>query len=232
MNRLGVQSLVVAGVALLVGTTASPATVIDNFEEGPFSVTASGTSQGVFQTTLSPANAVLGRREIILDSPSAAAPMSMNLSVSEGADDELLVDLANPALPGQRVRMLYHRLNNPRLNLDLIARNEDRVILRLTQAPIGGIASVFLTSRAESTGTVATAGRELPLTGPGDYVFDITALSVMRSDIDGINIEFRDLAGDLAIADMSIVPEPASAAMMAGALGMAVACVTRRRRNR
>jgi hypothetical protein len=210
-------------LAALLHNSAEAAVVIDNLEEGPFSIQWGGTP-GWTNGGLDPSNVIRGERESRIEPTDRRSPVSAVLQLGDG--DDGVVVTGDPATTS-RLQLIYGFLRP--LNFNMYATGERYALVRLGEASPGGMLDLHLETRLPGGGTGGIAF-EKPVTGPGDYLFPLADVfgGVNPADIDRIAIELYGMPGNYRVDHVALVPEPMGFALFAAAA--AAACLKRRHR--
>ena len=214
------------GLAVVLGGFSASATVIiDNFEGGPFSLTAPDSP--VSQTGLSTANVIGGQRNISVRSFTSGAPTMVSLSLSAGDDAALL----SSTFSGGSATLAYP-------------------LGGLMDLTVGGTLDRFeivVSGVDEALCALANTCQVQAAHGSGG-IFTITSVDVL---IDGIvtlpysafgNADFAQVdelrfspivrdEGGYSVSEIRAVPEPSTALLLGGGLLALVFRATRLRRS-
>jgi len=215
--RQAVHAAIVLVLLLALSTTASALT-IDNFEEGPFSVSdlvgeTSGTQGG-----LSTLNVISGQRTVVVQSEGLVATTA-DLVLSLGDDAGDFSGDPGAAVSGLRLEYLF---GSP---FDLTQGGTlDRFEVEITAAfgtpelrfnIIDG-ASLFATPAAPITGagTLTFLFSDFFLAGGPPAILDLTQVDELRV--------VGQVYGDFSVSNIAAVPEPSMALLLSmGLLGLA-----------
>lgn len=156
-------------LAVLVMLAVAPvsAVVVDNFEEGPFSISGDTTTGFGIQSPLMAANAIDDTREVSIQSGAAGQFATAVLTLSAG-DDALVATL--PA-SGGTLSLIYRPVPT-----DLTeGGSADRIVFEIDAAPTG--AAIILTLEDAIGGSQAVSP---PFPGPGSF-------SILLSDVPDVD---------------------------------------------
>lgn len=239
MSILRLRGVVAACVcALAVAVQPVSAVLIDDFEEGPFSITAF-TNVTSNQPGLSPSRVLNGYRGSTFEAGTDAGA-TVSLSVADNFDDSAKLNV--PANQNGAWIAGYLRSFSPNAvpvvgNADLIADGHDSLAVTISEAPRSGVELLLFMFTDPIPGQRASVRRTV--TGPGTYLLPFSDLVPFNGegvpnlhDIDGLRVNVIATAGldpiTVGISEIrtAVVPEAATT----GTLLLVVIGAARRRR--
>lgn len=223
----------VAGIVFCIG--GAHGAVIDDFTQGPLSLTAEEYSPGVSEVQTGLADVLDGRRETTVQAGSTSSSATVTIDPADGGSTSLEVDEGNGYL-----YMLWGSATQPLKDYS----DEDRFVLSGVEASGGDSGTTFGSMyfrvhwRDESDGAHSTV-QEYSLTAqddPFDIVMPFEGFAPFGSGPDFARVTQLELevirvreGASLRFGDVAVtaVPEPGSLAM----LGLAGLALLRRRRS-